>query len=186
MSEAQKLRVRFLQQSACNLFLSTPGTSRQLMRESQELGHEVSSRVANRGQFVCAACGTILLPQWTVRSTIRTNKSTAGRKDLKNGKVTRRKVCSQRCSLCDHVTKDVISIASSPQKEKKQPAAAAAAQSSSENVMSADTSLESTSKSTSKKRAKARKDREGLQALLHRSAQTKNPPSLNLLDLLKK
>ncbi|EXJ55355.1 hypothetical protein A1O7_08282 [Cladophialophora yegresii CBS 114405] len=186
MSEAQNLRVKFLQQSAFNLFLSTPATSRQLMRESQALGHEASSQLPNRGQLVCAACGTILLPQWTMKSKIRAKRTRRGRKGLNHEKVTRQKVRSHCCSLCDNVTKNVIAIASSPRKDKKQPAAAAPAQSSLENIMRAEPVLESNTKSTSKKRAKARKDREGLQALLHKSAQTKTPPSLNLLDLMKK
>ncbi|KIW98322.1 uncharacterized protein Z519_01906 [Cladophialophora bantiana CBS 173.52] len=51
---------------------------------------------------------------------------------------------------------------------------------------SAGSALEKSTKSSSKKRAKARKDREGLQALLNRSMQTKGVPSLSLMDLMKK
>jgi hypothetical protein len=40
-------------------------------------------------------------------------------------------------------------------------------------------------KISSKKRAKARKDRQGLQALLNKSAQIKSGPGLGLLDFMR-
>lgn len=46
--------------------------------------------------------------------------------------------------------------------------------------------LEQSTKSSSKKRAKARKDREGLQALLSKSSQNKSSPSLSLMDLMRR
>jgi hypothetical protein len=154
------------------------------MRESQELGHKISSHVPRNGKGVCTACGSVLLPQWTVRNKTIAKKARPSRRALKEERVMRRMVRSQRCSFCDRVTKDAIAIGSSLRKEKKkQPAEAAQP---SENMMSADTVVEGTNKSSSKKRAKARKDREGLQALLKKSVQTKTLPSLNLMDLMKK
>jgi hypothetical protein len=153
------------------------------MRESQELGHKISSHVPKNGKGVCTACGSVLLPQWTVRSKITAKKARPSRRALKEERVMRRMVRSQRCSFCDRVTKDAIAIGSSLKKEEKQSAEAAQ---SCENMMSADTVVEGTNKSSSKKRAKARKDREGLQALLKKSVQTKTLPSLNLMDLMKK
>jgi PP-loop superfamily ATP-utilizing enzyme len=153
------------------------------MRESQELGHKISSHVTKHGKGVCTACGNVLLPQWTVRSKITAKKARPSRRVLKAERVMRRMVRSQRCSFCDRVTKDASAIGSSLRKEKKQPAEAAQP---SEDMMSADTVVEGTNKSSSKKRAKARKDREGLQALLKKSVQTKTLPSLNLMDLMKK
>ncbi|KIW63845.1 hypothetical protein PV04_08817 [Phialophora macrospora] len=183
MSEAQNLRLRFLRQSALESFLTTPATSRQLMRESQELGHEISSHAPHRGEGVCTACGNILLPQWTVRTKITAKQARRDRGGVKAERVMRRMVRSQRCSFCGSVTKDAISIGTNHRKEEKQSAVATHP---SENKMSADTPLENTNKSTSKKRAKARKDREGLQALLKKSVQTKTSPGLSLMDLMKK
>ncbi|KIV86899.1 hypothetical protein PV11_02480 [Exophiala sideris] len=45
---------------------------------------------------------------------------------------------------------------------------------------------EQPNKVTSKRRAKARKDREGLQALLSKSTQSKPSRSLSLMDLMKR
>ncbi|RVX67636.1 hypothetical protein B0A52_08165 [Exophiala mesophila] len=41
-------------------------------------------------------------------------------------------------------------------------------------------------KLSSKQRAKARKDRDGLQALLNRTTQTRSQPSLSFMDMMKR
>ncbi|KIY01156.1 uncharacterized protein Z520_02708 [Fonsecaea multimorphosa CBS 102226] len=81
---------------------------------------------------------------------------------------------------------NVATMDSSHIRGNQQPRAVPTARSEEVATEPADPLLEKPVKSSSKKRAKARKDREGLQALLNRSMQAKSTPSLNLMDLMKK
>jgi hypothetical protein len=79
---------------------------------------------------------------------------------------------------------------SAPIAAKRNPVncASALAQTSETRPMHNEQALDSekTNKLSNKKRAKARKDRQGLQALLRQHGQPSKQPSLSLSDLMKK
>lgn len=183
MSESQRLRHSFLQQSAQMLFLSTPAISRQLMCESHELGGALSIATPNNEKNVCSSCGTFLLPQWTMERTFRTKKVESRGKNHPR-KSRRSKVLSQRCSTCYRVTKNTASLVLNV-RSRREKSLEITHEPHGELPPPVPTT-DRASKSCSKKRAKTRKDREGLQALLKKTEQTNITPNLNLMDLMKK
>ncbi|EXJ74815.1 uncharacterized protein A1O5_01511 [Cladophialophora psammophila CBS 110553] len=186
MNEPQAVRVRFLQDSARMLCLSAPSTSRQLLHESVELVHGGSSHGDRRPGDTCTTCGSLLLPGWTASTKITDTKTKTSKKGHPQKRKPRRKVQSQRCSLCYRVTRAVITMGSSHRAKKEQLNSTVSGERPEEITESAGSALGKATKSSSKKRAKARKDREGLQALLNRSMQTQGVPNLSLMDLMKK
>ena len=183
MNTALELRRRFLRESALSLFLLTPSTSRQLIRESQLLGPADSASPLGKTIPTCAACGSIIVPQWTVNSKLLT-KNPKNAKVAKGRLIQRQKIRSQQCSICHRITKEIILIESSHTRDAT-PAAAPLQQQSEESTR-APAMLDKAARSSGKKRAKVRKDREGLQALLNKSVQMKSPPSLSLMDLIQR
>ncbi|OAP57262.1 hypothetical protein AYL99_08000 [Fonsecaea erecta] len=181
MNEAQAARVGYLQRSARVIFLSAPSTSRQLLRESVELGHRRPSHGGRGAEDTCMTCGNLMLPEWTVSTKITDRKAHAPKKK------SRQKVRSRRCSLCSRVIKDIATMDSSHAREAQQLVTVPTKHG--EEVVAtapADPVLAKPVKLSSKKRARARKDREGLQALLNKSMQAKSTLSLDLMDLMKK
>ncbi|OAL34741.1 hypothetical protein AYO20_05936 [Fonsecaea nubica] len=81
---------------------------------------------------------------------------------------------------------DIATLKSTHMEESQQSLDVPVERSGAVDSESTDPVLEKPIKSSSKKRAKARKGREGLQALLNKSMQSKSTPSLNLMDLMKK
>lgn len=153
------------------------------MCESRELGRALSITTQDDGKDVCSGCGTILLPQWTMERTFRTKKVESKGKNH-NRKSLRSKVLSQRCSTCYRVTKTTALLVPNTRTTKEKPSEV-----SDERREEAPTPVPNTNKeikSSSKKRAKTRKDREGLQALLKKSEKASLTPTLNLIDLMKK
>ena len=162
------------------LSLSTPTTSRELMHEIQQLRSACPSAVPHSSRSCCAACGSLLLPQWTVDSKMTAKRVKTG----KGGEVSRRKVRAQRCSICRRVTRDAFAVNPSPRRRREQPIPAS--EKPVEETTPSDAILDRTTKTSSKKRAKARKDREGLQNLLDQSVHTRATPGLSLVDLMKR
>lgn len=185
MDDSQQLRANFLERSALTLFLSAPATSWTLARETEELLHVHIPAVSHGSRQCCTACGVILLSPWTVETKIATTKVRFG-KTSKGKKIMRRKVRAQRCSTCRRVMKSIAIFDPSIRRREDQSVSKADDHFNKLEASSSDATLERTNKPSSKKRAKARKDREGLQALFNNSAQTRAAPSLNLTDLMRK
>lgn len=182
MADAQSLRTRFLQSSAQTMFLSSPSTSRQLSFESAELGHSQSSRLWHGSLGACTACGNLLLPGWTASTDIVSSKVKTRRERPPKREEIRKKILSWRCLFCHRITKETVAIDSS---SRKRDVPLFVTQERQEEGPGSVLAPEKPTKSSSKKRAKVRKDREGLQALLDKRTQNKLAPSLNLMDLMK-
>ena len=180
MTQVQKQRLKYLQDTGHMLFLSTPAISRQLLCERNELGVRAMP-TRPRSNDICTACGSILLAQWTMSSCLATTKVKIARKNLGKKPGARRKVRSQRCSFCYRVTKTAVAL-NKPCGKEEEPSSTGIESRPEE----ADISQLAHAKSSSKKRAKVRKDREGLQAMLSRTTQSKPAANLNLMDLMKK
>jgi hypothetical protein len=185
MTDAQELRRMFLENAARNLFALTPATSKQLMLEHHEVGFSTSAYASPEMCAYCSACGSILLPQWTMDITFTTKQIKIIRK-VGGEKILRSKIRSQRCRKCRRITRTRVQIPHNRNKSK--PELVKAPQTGQEEITSLDAGpeTETTSKQSSKKRAKGRKDREGLRALLNKSVQSRTAPSLNLTDLMKR
>ncbi|EXJ94113.1 hypothetical protein A1O1_02506 [Capronia coronata CBS 617.96] len=198
MADLQDVRTRFLQSSARMIFLASPSTSRHLSYQSSELEHTRSHGTTSRAaRTVCEACGTLLLPGWTASTRFGTQRTTTTSQATVDEKI-RRKTVSLKCSACHRVTKQTAEIKPNargsrrlkpPVRGQKRLQPSVPGDQEKETVhdeLSTDNSADKSTKLSSKKRAKARKDRQGLQALLNKSAQNRSRPTLNLMDLMKR
>ncbi|KAI1614890.1 hypothetical protein EDD37DRAFT_630495 [Exophiala viscosa] len=182
--DMQETRIGFLQESARMLFLSSPSTSRYLSAQRNEVVLSGTARKRVRIKGACTACGSLLVPAWTSDTKAVTGKVKRGTDGTSKPDELRNRVVSSRCSTCNRITKDVVKVQLTSRKSLTKPFALQAKQE--EAVPHEELVAEQPSKVTSKRRAKARKDREGLQALLSKSAQNKPSRGLNLMDLMKR
>lgn len=181
MADAQASRSRFLQGSAHALFLSSTSTSRYLMTEKSQLMHATETKPDS-----CLACGSPLLAGWTASFGLASTKLKSTRNTKGREEQARHKTRYLKCEVCHRVSKATVTY---PLKSKhkrmmqddKGPKLQLVAQPVPESVPE-----KSTKAMSSKRRAKARRDREGLQNLLNRSSQNRTAPTLNLMDLMKK
>jgi hypothetical protein len=158
----------------------------------------------------CTACGNLLLPGWTTKTEVATiqvkhrpgerqrqRPQDERERDRHREAKVRQLVVSRRCSFCHRVTRETADkhLRAKLNKERQSNSTAAAPISGekitrNQETATADerttTETAAVAKLSSKKRARARKDREGLQALLNKSAQNKAGPSLGLMDLMKR
>lgn len=180
-ANAQALRAQFLQSSSDALFLSSPSTSRYMRAQGAQTEHFKDRRHAN-----CSACGSPLLPGWTTTTSLARVNLKSAAKSKSRQEESRQKVRYLKCEICHRVNKDTVTY---PFKTKNKgvisdeiaPAVKEAVQPGPEPVAG-----KSTKTMSSKQRAKARRDREGLQSLLNRSSQNKATPGLSLMDLMRK
>ncbi|KAK5059889.1 hypothetical protein LTR84_009772 [Exophiala bonariae] len=181
MASAQALRARFLQNSSDALFLSSTSTSRYLRAQGAQSEHFKDTR-----KISCSACGSHLLPGWTTTISLARGKPKSAPKLKGREAKPQQKIRYLKCEVCHRVNKDTVTY---PLKTKTKtmfsnvvgPTVQQAAQPGLEPVPEKPTKTLS-----SKQRAKARKDREGLQSLLNRSSQNKTTQGLSLMDLMRK
>ena len=181
MRDAQALRTSFLQASGYSFFLTSPSTSRHLISERSQLVHSAGANPDS-----CTACGSLFLSGWTMSLRLTPTNRKSNDKAKMPKKPTQEKKRHLRCGFCHRVTKHVVT---NPSKTKRQKVVQN--EKASMPQPSSDPALEpviekSTKPLSSKQRAKARRDREGLQSLLNHSTQSRSAPTLNLMDLLKK
>lgn len=174
----------FLQDSARMLFLSSPSTSRHLSAQRIELVQSETPQRQLRVRDVCTACGTLLVSAWTTETKSVTTRIRLPQNGNAKPKKVRHRTTTSRCSACNRVTKDVVEVPPIPRQRQTKPVVVDEMKE--EAIPHEEPVTEQSSKVTSKKRAKARKDRQGLQALLSKSSQNKPSRSLNLTDLMKR
>lgn len=178
---AQELRARFLESSSDALFLSSISTSRYLGTQRAQL--MLSNGTRNDS---CSACGNLLLPGWTTSFGLAPTRLRSAAKPRDGGEDSRQKSRHLRCGACCRVTKETVTYSLKTRKKgvtptEKAPSVQPVVQSGPELLPE-----KSTKTMSSKQRAKARRDREGLQSLMNRSSQNRATPTLNLLDLMRK
>lgn len=173
------MQAAFLDESSRNLAAAAPSTSAHLMTQRLALLSEDERKPANILRHnVCSACGTLTALGWTAR-TARKSRST---QQQFKGKKPHKMI--QVCLVCDRETVTDLHMA---------PKAVKTAQSKSTGAMSSrpepGTPLaisDTGEKASSKRRAKTRKEKSGLQALLNQRKQTTTASStLDLLDFMK-
>jgi hypothetical protein len=182
--DAQEMRIRYLQSSARMLFLSSASTSQHLSAQCLELAHSRSTPAWKEAVNACEACGGFLVPGWTTSIKVVTSKAKRNPTAQQKDGGLRRKLLSRRCLFCNRVTKETVD--QQWKRKDRQAQSPAVSHPPVAESPQDEPVAEKSSKLSSKKRARARKDREGLQALLNKSAQTKSAPSLNLMDLMKR
>ena len=178
-SENEKLRRSFLESSSQYLAVSSPSTSAHLMTERLALTID-DERTATKvlRNKACNACGTLVILGWNAITTRSPQKiSATTRKRARRG----RRALVQACKVCHRETITALHI---------EAGAANAAQPKRKVSISATQAIETplngnkkAEKTSSKQRAKTRRDKSGLQALLTKSKQ-QTPASFATLDLM--
>lgn len=181
--ETLKTRVDYLQASARILFLSSPSTSRHLSFQGLELAELQTPPGEHQSSEACSACGNLLTPGWTTRTKAVTRLLKRRQVTTPEKESARGKTISKQCQVCYRTSRETKTL--QPDTRKRQSRQSAASRKPVQEPIQYQP-VEKSSKVSSKKRAKARKDCEGLQALLNKSTQNKPSPSLNLMDLMKR
>ena len=186
--EAMEAKIRFLDASACHYAVVAPATSAHLMlqRNSEAADNFVALQI--EGSRVCRACGTILIPGSTSRTSIVREKATKTRihskehgEDGRTG--TPAKWLRVDCLKCHRYDKK-------PLQPSGLSAQTAPSVSGSANKTPSDMTQSArvgTASAGSKQRAKARRHG-GLQAMLEKTKGSVNSSpgfGLDLLDLMK-
>jgi hypothetical protein len=191
--EAQRLRMLYLEDAARNVFPESKTTSGQLMRESVALRESVPNATWPAG--ICRACGAFLLPGWTAQ-TVATNSSESKqtRKQQQQSRCQhriRQRIILLRCTTCrrgwrasEDVRTDLAKATNDKQMGFKSPTPRATVEVEQEPSAAAESNHKTSA--SSKQRAKARKDRLGLQGLASKLGRRKPSSSLNLMDLMAK
>ena len=186
-TENDALRRVFLENSSRYLAVSSPSTSAHLMAERLALNID-DGRAATKDlyDYICVACGTLMIIGWnavTRQSQQRTTSKT--RKCERRG---RHNNFAQTCQVCHretitvlHFEKDATKTATKTARPKSK--ASIPPTQATENPLNVSKGAEKTS---SKQRAKTRKEKSGLQALLSKSRQiAASSSTLSLMDLMK-
>jgi hypothetical protein len=178
------LQVAFLENSSRYLAISSPSTSAHLMTERIALSSTDSERVTTKGlrDGVCNACGTLMVSGWntTMKYGQKPCSNTTQRPIRK-----RQHRLIQVCRVCHRDTVTTLDVKANAVKGS-QPTLGPST-TSKHPVEAPATMNEVTGKTSSKQRAKARKETSGLQALLNKSKQASASSSfkLDLMDFVK-
>jgi hypothetical protein len=179
-NKSDGLQAAFLENSSRYLAISSPSTSAHLMTERIALSMD-SERAAAKGlrDNVCNACGTLRVLGWNTTMGRGHTKLCSNTTQRPMRKRQRRLI--QVCQVCHRETVTALNAAkgnqptSSPSTTFKHPVEAPA------------TMNKAAEKTSGKQRAKARKEKNGLQALLNKSKQTSASSTfkLDLMDFMK-
>jgi hypothetical protein len=169
-------RERFLQGAAQMMRIYSPSTSAFLAAQKQSM-QEIPD------EYFCLSCGAVNMKAWRIE-TKQTRPVQQHYKSKAKNSILGTRFAIRRCDVCSRVSKQSLDH---PPKLTKPPKVDPlhALQERKDYKVPSEASMVSQSKLSSKKRAKARKDREGLQALLDRSKSDRLSSRLTLTDLMK-
>ena len=157
-SRSENLQAAFLEKSSRHLVAAAPSTSADLMAERLALLSEDERRPANLLHHnVCSACGTLTTLGWTARIARHTRSTHRQLREKKQRKLVR------VCLVCDRETATDLHT---PRKTGRTAQAKSTGTMSSRLDLGTPQPISETEKVSSKRRAKKRKDKGGLQALL--------------------
>ncbi len=184
-NRAAVLRSTFLQDAARSLALDSPSTASYLVSESVRFklasGPQNEALPPHQRQSFCTACGNIFVPGLNC-SIVRGDRSGV---EHKSRNVQRRTIMYQ-CEACFHHTTFCLPLPKAPHggTQKKDHTRDKTLNLETNHGLSSNT-IAMPTKISSKKRAKARKEKEGLQSMLSKSKEhTRTSPQLNLLDFM--
>lgn len=184
-NRAANLRSNFLQNAVRSIAMDCPSTASYLVSESVQFqlasGPQNEALPPQQRQSFCTACGSIFIPGLNC-SIVRGDRSGV---EHKSRNVQRRTVVYQ-CQACFHHTTFCLPLskASHSSTEEKDCTRSRILNFQSNHEVSSKTNAVP-QKPSSKKRARARKEKEGLQSMLKKSREdTKTSPQLSLLDFM--
>jgi hypothetical protein len=181
------LQVAFLENSSRYLAISSPSTSAHLMTERIALSSSTTDneRATVKGlrDGVCNACGTLMVLGWN--ATVKQGRKLCSNTTQRPIRKRQRKLI-QVCRICHRDTVTTLDVEVNAVKGSQPTSGPSTTSKHSEEAPA--TMNKAAEKTSSKQRAKARKETSGLQALLNKSKQTSASSSsfkLDLMDFLK-
>ncbi len=195
--ETMEAKIKFLNASACHYSVIAPATSAHLMlqRNSEAADNSVPLRVD--GSRACRACGTILIPGSTSRTSIVHEKAIKTRiRSSRHGKDDRAgtptKSVRVECLICHRYEKKPLQDSSGtnikkPSVSNTRTVPSVSGFADKEPSDMPQSARVGTASASSKQRAKARRHG-GLQAMLEKTKVSANSSpgfGLDLLDLMK-
>jgi hypothetical protein len=174
------LQVAFLENSSRYLAISSPSTSAHLMTERIALSSTDNERATAKGlrDGVCNACGTLMVLGWN--TTMKHGQKLCGNTTQRPIRKRQHRLI-QVCRACHRDTVTTSDVKANAVKGG-QPTSGPST-TSKHSVEAPATMNKGAEKTSSKQRAKARKETSGLQALLNKSKQASAPSSFEL-DLM--
>ena len=184
-TRAYNLKLAFLQDAAKSTAFISPSTSSYLGSEYVQMelaiGPQNKAFPDHQRQTFCTACGNVFTPGWNC-TIARGDRGVAPDKVKK----VQRRTIVYSCQACYHRTPFCLHPSKRPDKnmrEKYLPRSKQLDLDVTGHMSSDSTTLPP--KTSSKRRAKARKERAGLQALLKKSEnERRTSPQLSLMDLM--
>jgi hypothetical protein len=177
-------RSSFLENAARYMFARSPSTSAHLSSESLALTSLIRDKETSGDKAVCQSCGTIALEAWKPLPVTAVVRQASRR--ISNTARPSRRIAVRRCVACGKLSKLQLEARQKPGRSKKleltQPRPIKKALS---PAPTSSAHPDQETKLSSKKRARARKDREGLRELLNKSNLGTSKSTLGLLDFMK-
>ena len=182
-------RLRYLNDSAHLLASTAPEISKYLMSRRNALIFENNiEQSASQRREVCGACGAIMIIGWEGTLQIESQRSRRDKKGRRNGNAaTRAKAVVYTCESCGRETRHQLNDTPIRHKSVSSSSIALLASHQASLITSTANTATPSANSSSKKRAKARK--QGLEAILARQKATEAKTSgfgLDLMDFMKK
>ena len=178
------IRESFLEKASRQMFAASPSTSAHIAAENISLNRSVKPN--NNYTQTCGGCGTLAVPCWTSSTLAGAKRGKLAGTPSSQRKQLQPKSASRKCKICGSVTKLSHHNSQKPKRHASEPVKPTKVESPTAEVpLSIPQRPTSDSKVSSKKRARARKDREGLQALLNKNKGASATPALDLMDFMK-
>ena len=178
---ANQQRARFLTRASQHLFATSPSTSAHLSSEHIAFSRSTQNRMVI--EQACGGCGTLAVHGVTTSTVPKKKFPGHGPKNAK--RTDRPRSMRTSCHTCRRVTKRTLSVAPKPKRHSLKSTTAEIVEKPVDNPPALAKQSTSDVKTNSKKRAKARKDREGLRALLDKPQESSMRPNLSLMDFRK-
>ena len=165
-------RQDFLGDATRLLHAAQPSLSADLHLRRVETQSINAKRNGDDHSFRCSSCGTLSLTNWHL-DTLRLGSK-------------HQRVATRKCLACNRVTKLIGTPQGKTPRFDKTPTAATIPVALEKLPNKSPDRPETNPKLSSKKRAKARKDREGLQVLLDKSRPDSDRSRLSLMDFVQR
>lgn len=183
--QAASIKTAFLQNAATSVATISPSTAAylgcELVQLQQAHGCQNKALTDHQRQTVCTACGNMFIPGWNC------SIARGGKDPAQDGfKKVRRRTVVYHCQACYHHTS--LCFPSPKRRDNKRQQKDIPRSTISDLALPQQTSLNpaiAPTKTSSKKRAQARKDKLGLQSLLKKSREENEAsPQFTLMDFM--
>jgi endogenous inhibitor of DNA gyrase (YacG/DUF329 family) len=182
----QGVQGSFLEEAGRHVYARSPSTSAYLISERLALSRLSKEHQQMKHSDLCQRCGTLALGAWKMRpiaSGLLRDESVASASAARN----RRQTAIRKCCRCGNVSSIQVDSPHKPSRSRSMQQRTVELQQAEEPAQRRTRSpTRQETKVSSKKRAKRRKDFQGIQALVSRASAKSSHTALDLMDLMKR